>query len=158
MGWVRWGGDQVGGGGGEVQVGKGGSAGGGGGGGVGTVGDGGWVQVEDGLGSGGEVWLVHMGGGSCSGGGGGLSWKRGLRGRGVLSGGRGLMGGGVLSVGGGGEINGIFLQIEFRFRNGLGRTVALQSFGITCLINAEIFANFSTTRETTIKWKKSILM
>ena len=150
MGQVGGGGDQVGGGsGGEGRF--------SGGGGVGTVGDGGWVQVEDGLGSGGEVWLVHMGGELFRWGGGGLSWKRGLRGEGV-DWGRGLMGGGVLSVGGGGEINGIYLQIEFRFRNGLGRTVALQSFGITCLINAEIFANFSTTREATIKWKKSILM
>ena len=40
----------------------------------------------------------------------------------------------------GGKLNGIFLQFEFRFRNGLGRTLALQSFRITHLINAEILA------------------
>ena len=37
----------------------------------------------------------------------------------------------------GGGLNGIFLQFEFRFRNGLGATLALQSFCITHLIKAE---------------------
>ena len=50
--------------------------------------------------------------------------------------------------GGGGELNGIFLQFEFMFWNGLGRTLALQSFCITHLINAEILAKFCTTRKT----------
>ena len=39
-----------------------------------------------------------------------------------------------------GELNGIFLQFEFRFRNGLGRTLALQNFRITHLIKAEFLA------------------
>ena len=54
----------------------------------------------------------------------------------------------------GGELKGTFLQFEFRFRNGLDRTLALQSFRITHLIDAEVFAKFCTTRETKIKWKK----
>ena len=53
-----------------------------------------------------------------------------------------------------GELNEIFLEIEFRFRNGLSRTIALQSYRITYLINAEILAKFCTMRETKIKWKK----
>ena len=48
---------------------------------------------------------------------------------------------------GGRELNGIFLQIEFRYRNGLGSTIALQNFRITHLINAEILAKLCTTRE-----------
>ena len=38
----------------------------------------------------------------------------------------------------GGELNGTFLLFEFRFRNGLGRTLALQSLRLSHLINAEI--------------------
>ena len=60
----------------------------------------------------------------------------------------------TLVGGGGGELNGIFLQFEFRFRNGLCRTLALQSFRITHLINAEIFAKNGKTRKTKIKWTK----
>ena len=40
----------------------------------------------------------------------------------------------------GGKVNGIFLQIELRFRNRAGPTLAMQSFHITHLINAEILA------------------
>ena len=46
------------------------------------------------------------------------------------------------------ELNGIFLQFEFRFWHGLGRTLALQSFRITHLINAEFLAKFCTAGET----------
>ena len=46
---------------------------------------------------------------------------------------------------GGRELNGFFLQIEFRFTNGLGRTLALQNFRITHLIHAEILAKVCTT-------------
>ena len=35
-----------------------------------------------------------------------------------------------------------FFQFEFRFRNGLGRTLALRKFCNTQLIIAEIFASF----------------
>ena len=48
----------------------------------------------------------------------------------------------------GGELNGTFLQFEFRFKNRLCRTLALQSFHITHLINVEILAKFCTTRKT----------
>ena len=61
-------------------------------------------------------------------------------------------------VRGGGELNKIFLQIEFRFRNGLGLTLALQSFRITHLINAEILAKICMTRNKNKVEKKSILM
>ena len=47
------------------------------------------------------------------------------------------------------------MQIEFRLKNGLCRTIALQSFRITHLKNAENLAKFCTTRETKIKWKKN---
>ena len=81
---------------------------------------------------------------------GGLSEGRGAKGQ-TLG---GLKGSKRAKVGGGGELNGMFLQIEFRLRNGLGRTTDMQSFRITHLINAEILANISTTRETKKKWKK----
>ena len=42
----------------------------------------------------------------------------------------------------GGGLNGIFLQIYFRFRNGLDCSIALQSFRIIHLINAEILPKF----------------
>ena len=71
------------------------------------------------------------GGGGCSGGGGGFSAGGEQRGK---------------RWGGGGELNRIFLQLEFRFRNGLGRLLASQSFNITHLINAELLAKFCTTR------------
>ena len=51
--------------------------------------------------------------------------------------------------GGGGqkaEFNGILLQFEFGFRNGVSRTLALQSFRITHVINTEICAKLFTTR------------
>ena len=53
----------------------------------------------------------------------------------------------------GGELNRIFLQIEFRFRNGLGRTLALQSFRITHLINAEILAKVTTRNKNKVAKK-----
>ena len=51
----------------------------------------------------------------------------------------------------GGEPSGIFLQFEFRFRNRLGRTLALQSFSISHLIYAEVLAQFCTACKTKIK-------
>ena len=117
---------------------------------------GGWIQVGEGMGSGGG-WgcsgggAVQVGGGLfsggvCSGGGGGgFRW-----GGGVSDGGRvfswveaeGSKGASVRVIEGeqkckrwgGGEsftVHGKFLQFEFRFRNGLGRTLVLQSFRIT---------------------------
>ena len=43
------------------------------------------------------------------------------------------------------------LSLGFRFENEIGRTLALQSFRITHLINAEILANLVRNK---IKWKK----
>ena len=79
-------------------------------------------------------------------------WSKGAHVRGIEGEQRGQ------TLGGGRELNGIFLQFELRLRNGLGRTLVLQSFRITHLTNAEILAEFCTTRETKIKWKKSIFM
>ena len=45
-----------------------------------------------------------------------------------------------------GQLKRIFLQIEFKVRNGLGRTLALQSFRITHLIYAEFLAKVCKTR------------
>ena len=99
-------------------------------------------------------------------GGGGFRWGRGCLGAGEgVEWGEGSKGANVRVFEGeqkgkrygGRELNGIFLQIEFRFRNGLGSTIALQSFRITHLINAEILPKLCTTREK-IKWKKSYLM
>ena len=61
----------------------------------------------------------------------GFSGGRGAKGQtlGGLKGSKGAsIGGG--GDGGGGLINGIFLQFEFRFRNELSRTLALQNFRI----------------------------
>ena len=66
--------------------------------------------------------------------------------------------GAIFGGGGGGELNRIFLQIEFRFRNGLGRALSSQNFRITHLINAEILAKVCTTRNENKLEKKSILM
>ena len=54
----------------------------------------------------------------------------------------------IVRGGGGGDLNIIFffLHLEFRFRNGLGRTLALQSFRISHLINAEILPKAYTMR------------
>ena len=90
---------------------------------------------------GGRVW-VQVGRGVSVGGGGGIQWGRGAEGQTL----------------GGRELNGIFLQFELRFRNGLGPTLALQSFRIFHLINAEILAKNCTTRETKIKRKQSNLI
>ena len=49
-----------------------------------------------------------------------------------------------------GEVQGIFLQFKFRFRNGEGRTIALQSLRITQLIIAKFLQNFAR-RKTKIK-------
>ena len=95
------------------------------------------------------------GGGGSGGGGGGFRW---WGGGGVQVGGCSDAGfsGGCIQVGGGGgfsggggrskgaNVKGIKGEQrgkrEFRFRNELGRTLALQSFRITQLINAEILA------------------
>ena len=58
---------------------------------------------------------------------------------------------GVCGLGAGGGLvqgreGGLGLVVQLRFRNGLGRTLALQSFRITHLTNAEILAKFCTTR------------
>ena len=52
-----------------------------------------------------------------------------------------------------GELNGIFLQFELRFRNGLGSTLALQSSRITHLINAKILAIFCTRNKNQVEKK-----
>ena len=95
-----------------------------------------YVLRGGGCSGGGGRW-VQLGG--CSGGGGGLvqvgqgvsrwgrfEWGEGSKGQ-TLGGLNGSKRANVM----GGELNGIFLQIEFRFKNGLGRTIALQSFRIT---------------------------
>ena len=97
------------------------------------------VQVREGAGFRWRGWLFR---------GGGVQWGRGAKGQ-TLGGLKGSNGQTL-----GGELNGIFLQFEFSFRNALSRTVALQSFSINHLINAEILAKFCTTRETKTKWKK----
>ena len=108
--------------------------------------------MGEGLGSGVQVERgVQVGGGGCCSGGGvheGEGWW-------VHVGGVVQVGAGGVSVGeeskganvrGGVELNRIFLQLEFRFRNRLGRLLASQSFNITHLINAELLAKFCTTR------------
>ena len=104
-------------------------------------GSGSGVQVEGGIQVGGcsgggcsrVGGVVGSCGVSCSGGGGGCSGGGGGGGR--FQWGRRAKG-----------LNRIFLQLEFRFRNGLGRLLASQSFNITHLINAELLAKFCTTR------------
>ena len=81
----------------------------------------------------GECLKLSGGGAASSGvGGKGQSWDGSLQG----SKGANFMG----------EVNGILLQFEFRFRNGKCRKLALQSFRITHVINAEICAKFVRTR------------
>ena len=92
-------------------------------------------------------------GGGVFGGGGGSVWCGGRVAKGQAVGGlKGCKGANSR----GGSSTEFFLQFEFRFRNGLGRILALQSFRITHLINAEVLAKFCTTRETKIKWKKTL--
>ena len=86
---------------------------------------------------------------------GGFRWARGAKGQ--TLGGGGLQGSKGANVGGGG-LNGIFLQFELRLTIGLGRTLALQSFRNTHLINTEILAKFWTTRKKKEVEKKFILM
>ena len=129
------------------------------------VGEGDGFRWGMGSGGGGVVcsWGVSRCGGCAQVGGGvvfrGAQWG-GFR-WGCSVGGAWLMGGGLKGSkganvrGGGGELNGIFLQFELRFRNRLGRTLAVQSFRITHLINAEILAKFCMTRETKNKVKKN---
>ena len=90
-------------------------------------------------------------GGGCSGGGGGVSVWCGVRvAKGQTLGAlKGSKGANVSE-----ELNGIFLQFEFRFRNGLGLHSLCKISAKTRLIIVEILANFCTTRETKIKWKK----
>ena len=56
---------------------------------------------------------------------------------------------------GGGGVNETILKVEASFASGVGRTLALQSFCIISLVNAEILAHFCTTRNK-IKMEKHI--
>ena len=91
------------------------------------------------MGSGGRRGGGGGSGGGCSGGGGG-----GL----FVQVGGGCLGGGGFRWGGGRNGDRVLKWIR------PGRTLALQSFRITHLINAEIFAKFCRTRETKLKWKQ----
>ena len=104
-----------------------------------------WVQVVGGyVGSGGGGGGIVCSGGGCSGGGGGFSGGGEQRGKrlGDLMGAKGqtLGGGGVSSTE---SFCNLSLVLK-RMRP--GRKLALQSFRITHLINAEILAKFCTTR------------
>ena len=60
--------------------------------------------------------------------------------------GRGLYGANFRERGGGRSTKKFYNLRKFRFENRVGRNHALQKFRITRLINAEILAKFSTTR------------
>ena len=70
--------------------------------------------------------------------------------------GRGLYGANFKKRGGGRSTKIFYNLRKFRFEIRVGRNHALQKFRITHLINAEILAKFSTTRNK-IKWKEFIL-
>ena len=70
--------------------------------------------------------------------------------------GRGLYGANFRKRGGGRSTKKFYNLKKCWFENRIGRNHALQKFRITHLINAEILAKFSTTRNK-IKWKEFIL-